>query len=193
MKPVSMLTSPSLVGTVWVSAWPPRRSSASSRVTAAEAETTWAAVRPATPLPITATRRIWSMVMAGSGRSLEVEQGYRLRGGGVRPSLRLDGDPDTGGVGGVALEQHRPASRLPYGAGGDHLPGAGLQPQLVDPARRRGRHVVGDQHRATLRHRAVDTGGDPAGQGHVDPLGVGGLEHPLGDRHGLVGGGVVLP
>src|SRR5512140_129709 len=112
MKPVSMQTSPSLVGTVWVSACPPRRSSASRRVTSAEADTTYAAVSPATPLPMTPTRRIWSLVMAGLGRSLEVEQGDRLRGGGVRPSVRLDGDPDAGGVGGVALEQHRPAPRL---------------------------------------------------------------------------------
>ena len=44
--------------TRWVSAWPPSRSSASYRVTWHPAErSTWAAVRPATPEPTTATAR----------------------------------------------------------------------------------------------------------------------------------------
>ena len=41
-------------GTSWVCAWPPSRLSASKRVTSWAGDSTWAAVSPATPAPMTA-------------------------------------------------------------------------------------------------------------------------------------------
>lgn len=62
MNPVSTPTGPPGPSTKWVSAWPPSRESASYNVTDEFLDSAYAAVRPATPLPTTATRRVTTIL-----------------------------------------------------------------------------------------------------------------------------------
>src|SRR3954447_13391602 len=106
MKPVSMASSWSPPGrrsvTRWVSAWPPSRSSASSSVTCAVREATYAAVSPATPEPTTATR-CGGGVIAASGIEAD-ERDHVVAGlGGFGPGV-LDGDAGAVGGGGITTE-----------------------------------------------------------------------------------------
>src|SRR4051794_17932237 len=189
MKPVSMASSPfearsartsvqgsraRLSTTVWVSAWPPSRSSTSKRVTWAVREATYAAVSPATPAPTTATRSgtpitTWSRIERNDRDHVVAGLG-RLRVG------LLDGDPGAVRRGRVAAEDDLVVRTGGHHPGGDHHL-AVLQPEVVVVARRRSRHALGDDGGLVELLRAVDRGAAAVADGHRVVLDVaGGLD-----------------
>src|SRR4051794_12736773 len=115
MKPVSMASSRSPSMTRWVSAWPPRRSSASKSVTCALREATYAAVSPATPEPMTATR------CGAMALSIEAEERDDVvaRLGRLLVGF-LDGDAGAVGARGVSAEQDLVVRALGHDAGRHH-------------------------------------------------------------------------
>src|SRR3712207_1941663 len=143
MKPVSMARVRSPSATRWVSAWPPRRSSASKRVTRADFAATWGAVNPATPEPITATR---VPIPMGLGL-LEGDERDRRQRRLLRPARGLDGDAGTGRRGRVTLEEDPLLAAPVHQAGRHHADALVVEPELVDLAVRGRRHVAGEQHR----------------------------------------------
>ena len=180
MKPVSIASSPSGVATRWVSAWPPRRSSASKRVTWAVREATHAAVSPATPEPTTAMRRgrgghvasVRSKTAIGSlVGCLEPPSGSTV----MPTAAAAPADPveDDGLVG---LVGHQP--------GGDELVAVD-EPQLVVLARRGGDHVLGGDHCPVLGLRPGDGRAACLAEVDGDRLRVGGLQDLLGRGQAL--------
>src|SRR5690349_23120581 len=163
MKPVSTASFRPPSGTRWVSAWPPSRSSASNSVTWAVREATYAATRPATPEPTTATR---------SGIERDERDDVVARLGRRRAGL-LDGDAGPVRRGSVAVEHDRVVRAGRHDAGGHHLV-AVLEPQDVVVAGGGGRHVPGDDRRLVELLRAVDRGAAAVAQGHLVALDVAG-------------------
>ena len=137
--------------TSWVSACPPSRESASKRVTRASRPSTCAALSPATPLPMTATRRPAAHWVRAHALALSSSKS-------AIGSVVGSSDPPSGSTvipTPVALAAS-PLSRtllspgLLHQAGGDHRPGVVLEPELEGLPRRGRGHVVGDQHRSPL-------------------------------------------
>src|SRR4051812_17243389 len=126
MKPVSTASSRSPSATRCVSAWPPRRSSASKRVTCAVREATYAAVSPATPEPTTARRGVGVSVIAALGVEGELGDDLVARPGGLGPRV-LDADRGAVRSGGVPAEQHLVVRSL------GHDPGLGHRRPVLEP------------------------------------------------------------
>src|SRR3954447_16306622 len=141
MKPVSIASSRSSASrTRCVSAWPPRRSSASKSVTWAVREATYAAVSPATPEPTTAIR--CGVVVIGS-LSREAEGCGDLAAGlGGFAAGVLDGDGCAVGAGRVTAEDD-PVVRVRRHDPGRRHRAAVLEPEDVLLAGRGERHVLG--------------------------------------------------